>query len=161
MTLEDEDPPALAPSSVPPMPIEHFESRAISTLPAPPPDAETVATMVIAALKGPLEKLAKEVAELTKIVHETRNSQRNTEPIISALDVGVTAAFGAANDAVKAAQDAANGVLELDGKLTGWRKEFDRNLGGRVVKIEDYLRKDGFGENDGSVATAAKDGTGE
>lgn len=156
MTLDDtEDPAPLAPSSVPPMPIEHFESRAISTLPAPPPDAET--SLVLLAL----EKLTKEVAALTKIVHETRNSQRNTEPIISALDVGITAAFSAANDAVKAAQDAANGVLELDGKLTGWRKEFDRNLGGRVVKIEDYLRKDGFGENDGSVATAATGGTGE
>jgi hypothetical protein len=160
MNLDDsEDSPPLAPSSVPPLPIEHFtEQRPVSTVPAPPPDAETVATMVIAALKDPIEKLSKQVAELTNLVNAGRTWQRDTGPVIDAINVGITGAFGMAGDAVKAATDAANGVLELDGKLTEWRKEFERNLGGRVVKIEDYLRKDGFGEGDGSIADAAEGG---
>jgi hypothetical protein len=87
MTLDDtEDPAPLAPSSVPPMPIEHFESRAISTLPAPPPDAETVATMVIAALGVRLDKLGKQLDSLTDLVNATRAQQSNAQAKIDAID---------------------------------------------------------------------------
>lgn len=153
--------------------VEHFRSadtepppalQEAPTLPPPPVDealAVAVASHVIAALAPQLTRLEKRVDELALLMNVVRTTQRNTEPVISAINIGVTGAFKVAGDAVKAAQHAADGILELDGKATQWLAKFERDMGARVVKIEDYLRKQGFGENDGSLATAAEGGDAE
>lgn len=162
MTDHEDDPPSSH--------VEHFRSadtepppalQEAPTLPPPPVDealAAAVASIVIAALSKELKRIEQRLNGLGTLVHEVRTTQQNADAVLFAVQTGVTGAFDRANEARNAARDAADGIFELDGKATQWLAKFERDMGARVVKIEDYLRKQGFGENDGSLATAAEGG---
>lgn len=184
MNLRDpEDPPALKPPSVPPMPIEHFSETTAThldrlaevsaqeapTMPPPPVDealAAAVADLVIKAIKPRLDRLSDELAQV-------RTEQQNMYAKLQGVDNGVGSALNVVTNCAAQVERVADAVMGLTVVVGGLSEElvahrehtldaYDR-LGARVVKLEDYKREHEIdhgrqGEDDGSLALAALKG---